>query len=122
MKMKKLLCLALALTMVLALAACGGSSAPATQAPAEEAPAAEAPAEEAPAEEAPAEDGAYTTVEEGKLIMSTNAQFPPYEMVADGEGAYNGFEGIDVEIAVALADKPLWWRSSRARATWSWPA
>ena len=45
------------------------------------------------------------TVEEGKLHMSTNAQFPPYEMVADGEGAYKGFEGIDVEIAVALADK-----------------
>lgn len=45
------------------------------------------------------------TIEAGKLIMSTNAQFPPYEMVADGEGAYKGFEGIDVEIAVALANK-----------------
>ena len=45
--MKKLLALLLALTMVFALAACGGSSAPAaTQAPAAEAPA-EAPAEEA---------------------------------------------------------------------------
>ncbi len=106
MKLKKLLCLVLALTMVLALAACGGSAAPAaTEAPAEEAPAEEAPAAEAPAEEAPAADEGYTTVEEGKLIMSTNAQFPPYEMVADGEGAYKGFEGIDVEIAVALADK-----------------
>ena len=38
--------------------------------------------------------------------MATNAQFPPYEMVADGEG-FNGtgFEGIDVEIASAIADK-----------------
>lgn len=45
------------------------------------------------------------TIEEGKLIMSTNAEFPPYEMKADGEGAYQGYEGIDVEIAVALADK-----------------
>lgn len=44
-------------------------------------------------------------VESGKLIMSTNAQFPPYEMVADGEGAYAGFEGIDVEIAAALAER-----------------
>ena len=44
--MKKVLALLLALTMVFALAACGGSSAPAaTQAPAAEAPAAEAPAE-----------------------------------------------------------------------------
>ena len=50
--------------------------------------------------------GEFATIEEGKLIMSTNAQFPPYEMVADGEG-FNGtgFEGIDVEIASAIADK-----------------
>ena len=50
--------------------------------------------------------GEFTTIEEGKLIMSTNAQFPPYEMVADGEG-FNGtgFEGIDVEIDSAIADK-----------------
>ena len=50
--------------------------------------------------------GDFTTIEEGKLIMSTNAQFPPYEMVADGEG-FNGtgYEGIDVEIASAIADK-----------------
>ena len=49
--------------------------------------------------------GEFTTIEEGKLIMSTNAQFPPYEMVADGEG-FNGtgFEGIDVEIASAIAE------------------
>ncbi len=52
--MKKILALLLALTMVFALAACGGGAAPAaTQAPAAEAPA-EAPAEEAPAAEAPA--------------------------------------------------------------------
>ena len=50
--------------------------------------------------------GEFTTIEEGKLIMATNAQFPPYEMVADGEG-FNGtgFEGIDVEIAAAIAEK-----------------
>lgn len=45
------------------------------------------------------------TIEEGKLIMSTNAEFPPYEMKADGDGVFNGFEGIDVEIAMALAEK-----------------
>ena len=33
--------------------------------------------------------------------MSTNASFPPYEMVADD----GSFEGIDVEIAGAIADK-----------------
>ena len=48
--MKKILAMILAVVMVFALAACGGSSAPAaTAAPAAEAPAAEAPAAEAPA-------------------------------------------------------------------------
>lgn len=43
------------------------------------------------------EDG---TVKEGKLIMATNAEFPPYEY-------YEGDEvvGIDAEIAKAIADK-----------------
>ena len=49
--MKKLIALLLALTMVLSLAACGGSDAPATEAPATEAPATEAPATDAPAED-----------------------------------------------------------------------
>ena len=47
--MKKLFALLLALAMVLSLAACGASEAPATEAPATEAPATEAPATEAPA-------------------------------------------------------------------------
>ena len=50
---------------------------------------------------AASEDNALNTVEPGKLIMSTNAAFPPYEMVADD----GSFEGIDVEIAAAIADK-----------------
>ena len=69
----------------------------------------EAAGDETSSEASAAETGDYgefTTIEEGKLIMATNAQFPPYEMVADGEG-FNGtgFEGIDVEIASAIADK-----------------
>ena len=39
------------------------------------------------------------TLEKGKLIMSTNAAFPPYEMT-DDDGNYIG---IDVEIAEAIA-------------------
>lgn len=42
-----------------------------------------------------------STAEKGKLHMSTNAAFPPYEMVKDD----GGFEGIDVEIADAIAGK-----------------
>ena len=96
----------LALCMVFALAACGEaasdpSAAPESEAPASEAPASEAPASEAPASEEPAADGEFTTLVEGKLTMSTNAQFPPYEMTTDD----GGFEGIDVEIATAIAEK-----------------
>ena len=94
--MKKFLSMALALTMAMSLAACGGNrtSGSSTAAPAASAPAASAPAASAEAPE-------LKTVEAGKLIMSTNAQFPPYEMVADN----GSFEGIDVEVAQAIAEK-----------------
>ena len=91
-QMKRVLCLALGLAMSLSLlAACsgGGSASPS--------PSASAPA---PSASAPAESG-LTTVEAGKLHMSTNAAFPPYEMVKD-DGT---FEGIDVEVAGAIAQK-----------------
>lgn len=93
MSMKKLLTLALAMLMVLSLAACGSSGT--TEPSANSATSTE-------------EGGAatdITTVEPGKLILATNCQFPPYEMVADGEGVYQGYEGIDIELAVAIADK-----------------
>lgn len=41
------------------------------------------------------------TIKAGKLIMSTNATFPPYEMIDDSGNVV----GIDVEIAQAIADK-----------------
>lgn len=99
--MKKILALMLALCMVFALAACGEAASDPSEAPESEAPASEAPESEAPASEAPAADGEFTTIVEGKLTMSTNAQFPPYEMTTDD----GGFEGIDVEIATAIAEK-----------------
>ena len=101
---KKLAAFALAATMSLGLlTACGGGTTGTADTPAANT---DTPAAETPAEETPAATGEFTTIEEGKLIMSTNATFPPYEMVADGEGVNgSGFEGIDVEIAYALADK-----------------
>ena len=47
------------------------------------------------------DDSALQTVEKGKLIMSTNASFPPYEMTTDD----GGYTGIDVDIAGAIAEK-----------------
>ena len=104
--MKKYFALLLAGVMALSLAACGGSSS-APAAPAEtqkEEAAAETPAEEKAEAEAPAAAetaGEIKTIEAGKLHMATNAAFPPYEMISDN----GGFEGIDVEIATAIAQK-----------------
>ena len=75
--MKKFAAMLLALTMVLALCACSGKGGN------------------------PGSDASFTTVEAGKLHMSTNAEFPPYEMTTDA----GGFEGIDVEVAEAIAKK-----------------
>lgn len=73
--MKKLIALALASLMLMGmLAGCGSSK---------------------------KDDSGLNLVAAGKLTMSTNAAFPPYEMTTDN----GGFEGIDVEVAQAIADK-----------------
>ena len=96
--MKKLLSILMAAAMLLsvcALTACGGT----TEEPAEEETEAVEVEETAETEET-AEAATFTTVEEGKLHMATNAAFPPYEMTADD----GSFEGIDVEVATAIAE------------------
>ena len=98
--MKKIFAIVLAALMVAGMFAGCGNSAEETQAPETTAAAAETTAAAAETTEA-AEAAAFTTIEEGKLIMTTNAAFPPYEMVADD----GSFEGIDVEVADAIAKK-----------------
>ena len=103
--MKKALSLMTAAALVLSLAACGStaSSAASSEAASSEAASSDAASSEAASSEAASETetAELSTVEPGKLIMSTNAAFPPYEMTTDsGE-----FEGIDVETAQAIADK-----------------
>ena len=99
--MKKMFALVLAVLMVAALLAGCGSSTAETKAPETTAAPAPAATEAAAPAETEAAAPAFTTIESGKLIMSTNAAFPPYEMVADD----GSFEGIDVEIAGAIAKK-----------------
>lgn len=92
---KKILGLGLSATLSLSLlASCGGGTT--TESTAPSAPV-ESPAVESQGV-APAE---LKTVEAGKLIMSTNAAFPPYEMITDD----GSFEGIDVEVAGAIAEE-----------------
>lgn len=113
--MKKFFAMALSCALCLSmLAGCGDSatsSAPvasaaetATAAPTEAAAETTAEAsvkEEAAGSTAEAAPTDFTTVEDGKLHMATNAAFPPYEMVADD----GSFEGIDVEVAGKIAEK-----------------
>ena len=96
--MKKLTALLLGTAMVLSLAACGITASTSESTASSDAASSEAASTEASAETASAE---LTTVTPGKLTMSTNAAFPPYEMTADD----GSFEGIDVEVAEAIADK-----------------
>ncbi len=103
--MKKALSLMTAAALVLSLAACGStaSSAASSEAASSETASSDAASSEAVSSEAASETetAELSTVEPGKLIMSTNAAFPPYEMTTDsGE-----FEGIDIETAQAIADK-----------------
>ena len=94
--MKKFVILALALLLALSFAACGNGGNAASGSDVS-APATDAPSTDSDVTVTPA----VTTVEAGKLHMSTNASFPPYEMTTDD----GGFEGIDVEIASAVAAK-----------------
>lgn len=107
-KLKKLIALlAVAAMMLTMFAACGSTSTTETEdttvaETTETTEAAEEAAEETVEETAEdaAEEAELTLVEDGKLIMSTNAAFPPYEYTTDD----GGFAGIDVEIAGAIAD------------------
>ncbi|HJC07651.1 MAG TPA: ABC transporter substrate-binding protein [Candidatus Gemmiger stercorigallinarum] len=106
--MKKLTALLLGAAMAFSLAACSGTDSSSSESTApESSSAAEDTSSEASSEEASSTASAETasydveTVEDGVLIMSTNAAFPPYEMTNDaGE-----FEGIDVEMAGEIAKR-----------------
>ena len=86
--------MAMAVVMALGLSACGGSNSAASSSAA-------GSVSGSASGSVSNGDAAFTTVTPGKLTMSTNASFPPYEMVADD----GSFEGIDVEVAGAIAGK-----------------
>ena len=91
--MKKILAMAMAVVMALGLSACGSNNSAASSSAGSVSGSASGSASNG--------DAAFTTVTPGKLTMSTNASFPPYEMVADD----GSFEGIDIEVAGAIAEK-----------------
>ena len=105
--MKKILAFAMAAAMTLSLAACGGNGGSASSN--KGSASASTPGSVSGSQSGSAGGGAvsgqqgsgFTTVEAGKLHMSTNAEFPPYEMLDDAGNPI----GIDVEVAQAIANK-----------------
>jgi polar amino acid transport system substrate-binding protein len=41
--------------------------------------------------------------ESNEIIVATNAEFPPFEYIADGEGLKDGYSGADVAISLEIA-------------------
>lgn len=100
---KKVLAITMAALMAVSLTACGGGAKETTAA----ATIAEEKAEDTTAAESKDETSAEAAETEaakeaagGKLVMATNAEFPPYEY-HDGDAIV----GIDAEIAKAIADE-----------------
>ena len=87
--MKKIITALLAGLMVISFAACSSDEAAPAAAPAAET-------------EAAAPAAAVKTVQPGKLIMATNAAFPPYEFVSDDGKT---IVGVDAEIAGLVASE-----------------
>ena len=123
--MKKVISVLLSATLVLGLAACGGSSSATTAADTAAATTAaatttaEAAADTTEAEKAETTTGAAEAKTQGSaeitdagvktsgvLVMSTNAEFPPYEFHDSSSSVgVEDFAGIDVEVAKAIAEK-----------------
>ena len=105
--MKKTLAMLLAAVMLLAmLTACGGNNTAGNNGGAANDTTDNAGTNNTAGDDTSADTSAYgdfagSLMEEGKLIMVTNASFPPYEMTDDD----NNVIGIDPEIAQAIADK-----------------
>ena len=95
--MKKLSAVLMAGAMMMSLAACGSAASSASS----EAVSSEAASEVASASSEAASAAELTTVTPGKLTMSTNAAFPPYESTDDN----GNFIGIDIDVAAAIAEK-----------------
>ena len=101
--MKKILAFAMAAAMTLSLAACGGNggSASSNKGGASASNPGSVSGSQGGSSADASTPASFTTVEAGKLHMSTNAEFPPYEMLDDAGNPI----GIDVEVAQAIANK-----------------
>ena len=99
--MKKMLAFAMAAAMALSLAACGGGNGADSSNKGGASNPPVVSGSQGGTSAGDSDPAGFTTVEPGKLHMSTNAEFPPYEMLDDAGNPI----GIDVEVAQAIANK-----------------
>ena len=99
--MKKMLAFAMAAAMALSLAACGGGNGADSSNKGGASNPPTVSGSQGGTSAGASDPAGFTTVESGKLHMSTNAEFPPYEMLDDAGNPI----GIDVEVAQAIANK-----------------
>lgn len=99
--MKKMLAFAMAAAMALSLAACGGGNGADSSNKGGASNPPTVSGSQGGTSAGTSDPAGFTTVESGKLHMSTNAEFPPYEMLDDAGNPI----GIDVEVAQAIANK-----------------
>lgn len=105
--MKKIMTIVIAVVLCVALlascaAAPAASSAPASSAAASVAASSAAPSEAASASASEVSSAKIDAIKKaGKLVMMTNAAFPPYEYL----GSDNQVAGVDVQLSQAIADK-----------------
>ena len=99
---KKLLALGLTLTMALSLAACGGNSGSSASGSSSNTDASTSQADASTGDTSTAAE--VTTVEPGKLILGTSADYPPFEFHILDENGEDQIVGLDVALGRQIAE------------------
>ena len=101
---KKLLALGLSLTMALSLAACGGNSGSSASGSSSNTDASTSQADASASTGDTSTAAEVTTVEPGKLILGTSADYPPFEFHILDENGEDQIVGLDVALGRQIAE------------------
>ena len=101
---KKLLALGLTLTMALSLAACGGNSGSSASGSSSNTDASTSQADASGSTGDSSTAAEVTTVEPGKLILGTSADYPPFEFHILDENVDDQIVGLDVALGRQIAE------------------
>lgn len=101
---KKLLALGLSLTMALSLAACGGNSGSSASGSSSNTDASTSQADASGSTGDSSTAAEVSTVEDGKLILGTSADYPPFEFHILDENGEDQIVGLDVALGRQIAE------------------